>query len=207
MYAVALASGNVIALEVADSEKFLVEHRLHLRASLPAAEAADHQLSAQSVDRDGRAGVLRRRREAGPEVRLHGHQRLRLRRRRLRRLPAAQFSGRAGGEGRRRRVHDDEQGLQHGRLARAASAAATPRWCGPSARSRATTITACSRRFRSPRSSPCGTPTPRSKRSRESTKRAATCWSMASAGMAGKSRRRGPACSSGAEFPSPGSAA
>ena len=33
MYAVALAAGNVITLEVADSEKFLDEHRLHLRTS------------------------------------------------------------------------------------------------------------------------------------------------------------------------------
>ena len=36
----------------------------------------------------------------------------------LRRLPAAQLPGVAGRERRRRRVHDDEQGLQHGRLAR-----------------------------------------------------------------------------------------
>ena len=48
--AVALASGNVIALEVARQREVPVEHRLHLRAPVPAAEAADPQLPAQSVD-------------------------------------------------------------------------------------------------------------------------------------------------------------
>ena len=118
VYSVALASANVIALEVARQRKVPLEHRVHLRASVPAAEAGDSQLPAQSVDRVHRAVVLRRDREAGPQVWLHGDQRLRLRRRRVRRLPAAELPGVAGRGRCRRRVHDDEQGLQHGRLAR-----------------------------------------------------------------------------------------
>ena len=51
VYAVALAAANVISLEVADSEKFLVERGLHLPASVSQAQAADRQLSAQSFDR------------------------------------------------------------------------------------------------------------------------------------------------------------
>ena len=50
VYSVALASGNVIALEVARQREVSAEHRVHLRASLSEAEAADRQLSAQSVD-------------------------------------------------------------------------------------------------------------------------------------------------------------
>ena len=93
MYAVALASGNAITLEVADSEKFLSNIAYTCEHLYPQAEAADHQLSAQSVDGDGRAGVLCRGREAGEAVRLHGDQRLRLCRRRVRRLSAAELSG------------------------------------------------------------------------------------------------------------------
>ena len=33
VYAVALASGNVIALDVRDPQTFLAEHRVHLRAA------------------------------------------------------------------------------------------------------------------------------------------------------------------------------
>ena len=95
-----------------------VEHRVHVRASLSAAEAGDSQLPAQSVDGVHRAAVLRRGREARPQVRLRGDQRLRVRRCRVRRLPAAELPGVAGRGRGRRRVHDDEQGLQHGRLAR-----------------------------------------------------------------------------------------
>ena len=97
VYAVALAAGNVIALEVADSEKFLSNIAYTCQHLYPQAEAADRQLSAQSVDGHGRAGVLRRGGEAGQALRLHGDQRLRLRRRGVRRLPAAELPGRARG--------------------------------------------------------------------------------------------------------------
>ena len=63
-------------------------------------------------------GLLRRGRRAGPPLPVRRHPRLRLRRHRLRRLRAAELPGRQGGQGRRLRVHDDVQGLQHGRLAR-----------------------------------------------------------------------------------------
>ena len=41
------------------------------------------------------------------------------------------FLASPGRQGRRRRVHDDEQGLQHGRLARRLLLPATPRWSRP----------------------------------------------------------------------------
>ena len=45
-----------------------LEHRLHLPAAAPAAEAADPQLPAQSVDRDGRARVLTSRWSSWPSA-------------------------------------------------------------------------------------------------------------------------------------------
>ena len=92
VYAVALAAGNVIALEVADSEKFLsnVAYTCEHLYPRPKLLILNYPHNPSTVD--GRAGVLRRGREAGPPVRLHGDQRLRLRRRRVRRLPAAQLS-------------------------------------------------------------------------------------------------------------------
>ena len=94
IYAVALASGNVIALEVADSEKFLANIAYTCQHLYPRPKLLIICYPAQSVDGDGRAGVLRRGGQAGETVRLHGDQRLCLRRCRLRRLPAAQLSGR-----------------------------------------------------------------------------------------------------------------
>jgi alanine-synthesizing transaminase len=96
MYAVAMASGNVITLEVSDSEKFLSNiaytcQHLYPRPKLLILNYPHNPSTA------GRAGVLRRGGEAGPPLRLHGDQRLRLRRRGVRRLPAAQLPGRAGG--------------------------------------------------------------------------------------------------------------
>ena len=57
VYSVALASGNVIALGSARQREVPVEHRVHVRATLSAAEARHSQLSAQSVD--GRASSSR----------------------------------------------------------------------------------------------------------------------------------------------------
>ena len=70
------------------------------------------------------------------------------------------------------------------------------------ARSRPITITACSRRFKSPRSWPCVIRMPRSKNNRASIKAGAMCWSRACDALAGKSLRRKPACSCGRRFPS-----
>ncbi len=117
MYAVALAAGNVIALEVADSDKFLENIAYTCQHLVPTTQIADPLLSAQSVDRDGRTGILCRSRQPGEALWLHGHQRFCLRRRGLRWLPSTQLSGGTGGHRRGRRVHDDEQGLQYGRLA------------------------------------------------------------------------------------------
>ena len=63
---------------------------------------------------------------------------------------APSFLSVAGGQGRRRRDHDDEQGLQHGRLAARLLRRQPPRWSGRWRRSRATTTTASSRPSRSP---------------------------------------------------------
>ena len=94
VYAVALAAANVIALEVADSEKFLSNIAYTCQHLYPKPKLLIVNYPHNPSTRDGRAGVLRRGGEAGPAVRLHGHQRLRLCRRGVRRLPAAQLSGR-----------------------------------------------------------------------------------------------------------------
>ena len=92
VYAVALAAGNVITLEVADSEKFLSNIAYTCQHLHPKPKLLIVNYPHNPSTRDGRAGVLRRRGEAGPPLRLHGDQRLRLCRRRLRRLSAAQLS-------------------------------------------------------------------------------------------------------------------
>ncbi len=68
MYAVALAAGNVIALEVADSEKFLSNIAYTCQHLYPSAQIAGDQLSAQPLDGHRRAGVFRRGRQAGASV-------------------------------------------------------------------------------------------------------------------------------------------
>jgi len=94
-----------------------VEHCLHLPAPLPTSEAADRQLSPQPDHGHRRAAFLRRSGPFGQAIPPDGDQRLRLCGCRIRRIPTPQFS-RITGRGRRgRRIHDDEQGLQHGRLA------------------------------------------------------------------------------------------
>ena len=118
VYSVALASGNVIALEVRDSDKFLsniaytCEHLIRkpklLILNYP------HNPSTACIEQPFYDEVVR----LAKRLRLHGDQRLRLCRRGVRRLQAAELSGVARRGRRRRRVHDDEQGLQHGRLAR-----------------------------------------------------------------------------------------
>ena len=50
VYAVVLASGNVITLEVADSGEIPQQHRLHVPAPHADAEAADSQLPPQPLD-------------------------------------------------------------------------------------------------------------------------------------------------------------
>ena len=118
VYSVALASGNVIALEVRDSEKFLsnIAYTCEQLYPRPKLVILNYPHNPSTVVH--RAAVLRRDREARPQIRLRGDQRLRVRRRGVRRLQAAQFLGVAGRGRSRRRVHDDEQRLQHGRLAR-----------------------------------------------------------------------------------------
>ena len=117
MYGVTLAAGNAITLEVADSEKFLVEHRIRLPAHSAAAESRDFELSAQPIDRDRRAGVLRRGSEVGTALLVHFDQRFGVRRCLLRRLSGTEPALNSWRERCGSRIHDDEQRLQHGRLA------------------------------------------------------------------------------------------
>ena len=58
VYAVMLASGNVIALDVRKPDDVLAERRLHLRAPLSEAESGHRQLSAQPEHDGRRAGLL-----------------------------------------------------------------------------------------------------------------------------------------------------
>ena len=93
MYAVALAAGNVIALEVRDREKFLSNIAYTCEHLYPRAQIAHPQLSSQSDHSDGGTRVLRGRRPPGETLWAHGHQRLRLCRRGLRRLPPSELPG------------------------------------------------------------------------------------------------------------------
>ncbi len=118
MYAVALAAGNVIALEVADSEKFLANIAYTCQHLYPRPKLLilnyPHNPSTVTVEPEFFVEVVR----LAKRLRIHGNQRFRLCRRGLRRVSASQFPGRSGGHRRGRGVHHDEQGLQHGWLAR-----------------------------------------------------------------------------------------
>ena len=96
VYAVALAAANVIALEVADSEKFLSNVAYTCQHLYPKPKLLivnyPHNPSTVTVEPE----FYRRRRQAGTALRLHGDQRLCLCRRGVRRLPAAEFLGGAG---------------------------------------------------------------------------------------------------------------
>ncbi len=86
VHAVALASANVIALDVREPECLPRQHRAGLREPVSQAQDPDPQLPAQPVGRRRREAVLRGNRAAGEEVPLLRDPRLRLRRRVLRRL-------------------------------------------------------------------------------------------------------------------------
>ncbi len=117
VYAVALASGNVISLDCTKPDRFLSDVANVCEHLYPKPKVLilnyPHNPSTTVVERD----FLHGRGQAGPAFRIHGDPRFRLWRRVLRRLPGAELSECAGGEGSRRRDDDDEQGLQHGRLA------------------------------------------------------------------------------------------
>ncbi len=58
MYGVVLAAGNVVALEVADSDKFRRTSLTPVSIFISQTQTADYQLSAQSIDHHGRTGFL-----------------------------------------------------------------------------------------------------------------------------------------------------
>ena len=118
VYSVALASGNVIALEVRDSEKFLAniaytcEH-LYPRPKLVILNYP-HNPSTVCVEQPFYDEIVRLAKQYGfmvisdfayADVAFDGYK-------------PPSFLGVARRGRRRRRIHDDEQGLQHGRLAR-----------------------------------------------------------------------------------------
>ncbi len=126
-YAIALAAGNVISLEVADSEKFLSNIAYTCQHLYPVPKLLiinyPHNPSTVTVEPEFFVEVVKLARRYGfmvisdfayADVAFDGY-----------RPPS--FPRRAGGHRRGRRVHDDEQGLQHGGLAGRASAVATPR--------------------------------------------------------------------------------
>ncbi len=73
------------------SRSFSVQRIANGRAALSPAQSPHPQLPAQSDDHGRGARILRRRGKTGPALRAHGHQRLCLRRRLLRRLPRPSF--------------------------------------------------------------------------------------------------------------------
>ena len=117
IHAVALASANVISLDVRDGSSFLANIARTCESLYPRPKILvinyPHNPTATVVDRPFFEEIV----ASGEEVPLLRDPRLRLRRHRLRRLSAAEFLVGQGGQERRLRIHDDVQGLQHGRLA------------------------------------------------------------------------------------------
>ena len=187
VYAVAMAAANAIPLEVADSEKLLsnIDYTCrHLRprpklliVNYPHNPSTVTSSSPSSTSRScklaKRYGFMVISDLAYADVAFDGYQ-------------PPSFLAAPGRDRRGRRVHHHEQGLQHGRLAGRLLLRATPRWCGPWRRSRATTITACSGPSRSPPSWPCGTPTRRSRPRPASISAAATCCATGWTASAGR---------------------
>ena len=92
MYGVILASGNVVALDVADPDKFLSNVAYTCENLTPRPKVLivnyPHNPSTATIEPDFFVEVVR----LAKQVWLHGDPRFRLRRRRLRRLPAAELS-------------------------------------------------------------------------------------------------------------------
>ena len=118
LYAVALASANSILLEVTDADWLLSNIAYTCQHMVPRPKLAivnfPHNPTTATVEPDFYVELVR----AGQAIRLHGHQRSGVCRRDVRRLRHAELSGHARRGRRRRRTDHDEQGLQHGRLAR-----------------------------------------------------------------------------------------
>ena len=94
IHAIALASANVISLDVRDSQAFLTNIARVCESLLPQAQDPGPQLSPQPDGHGRRSGLLRGDRRAGQEVPLLRDPRLRLWRHRLRRLSARRASSR-----------------------------------------------------------------------------------------------------------------
>ncbi len=116
MYGVILASGNVVSLDVADSEKFLrnIAYTCEHMAPTPKVLIVNypHNPSAAVIEPEFFVEVVRLAKKYGfmvihdfayADVAFDGYQ------------PPSFLAARS--EGCWRRIHDDEQGLQHGRLA------------------------------------------------------------------------------------------
>ena len=157
IHAIALASANVISLDVRDSSAFLANIARTCESLYPRPKILvlnyPHNPTATVVEPAFFEEIV----ALAQEVPLLRDPRLRLRRHRLRRLSAAELPVGEGGQGGRLRVHDDVQGLQHGRLAGRLRGRQPRHAGGARRRSRAITTTGSSRPCRSPRSSRCGT--------------------------------------------------
>jgi hypothetical protein len=117
MYGVILASGNVVALDV-PIRQVSRQRRLYLREPDAAAEGADRQLPAQPFVATIEPGFFRRSRPVGASK--YGFMVITISLMPMWRSMAttAQLPRRSRGQGSGRRVHHDEQGVQHGGLAR-----------------------------------------------------------------------------------------
>ena len=155
IYAVAMAGANVIRVPLGNDQAFLDRIEMMIEGLYPTPKLLilnyPHNPTAMTID----AGVLGAGNRHVPAARHHDHQRLRLWRSLLRWLQGPQLSGRPRRQGNRRRIHDHDQELQHGRLARRLLLGQCRNGQGTGDDQRATTTTAFSHRCRSPASSPC----------------------------------------------------
>ena len=193
-----MAGANVIRVPLGNDQAFLDRIEQMIDGLYPTPKLLILNYPAQPDGDDDRAAVLGTRDRDVPPARRDDHQRLRLRRNQLRRLQGPELPGRRRRQGHRRRVHDDVQELQHGRLARAASAAGNAEMVKALATIKGYYDYGISPRSRSPASSPCASAatSPRS-RAKIYAASAATSSAAASTASAGPTKSRGPACSSG----------
>ena len=186
-----------------DTADFFADLTAGLRAHLAAAAGHPRQLPAQPDRPLRRPRLLRAPRALRAGQRRRHHPRLRLRRDRVRRLPAAEHLRGAGGQGRGRRVRLAEQEPQHVRLARGLLRRQRGGWWPASSGSRATSTTASSSPSRSPPSSRSTTATRCRRRWPRCTSGAATCSATVWRASAGRCTSRAARCSCGRRSRSP----
>ena len=206
MYGVILASGNVVSLDVADPDRFLsnVAYTCEHLAPHPKVLIVNypHNPSSAVVEPEFFVEVVRLAKKYGflvihdfayADVAFDGYQ------------PPSFFGG-TGRQGRGRRIHDDEQGLQHGRLAcwLLRRQRRHDPWAGHD--QGLLRLRNVFRRSRLPRSWRCEKPRQPSRSNRRSTSVAVMCWWKDCDDLAGALIHPRPACSFGRRSPNHGEA-